>query len=66
MPKMAPMGPPWGDPGGPLGPPVALALWGSTSGAVYTGWGSKLAPGSEVPDAAKFLEARAQDLAPRQ
>ena len=47
-PKWGPMGPPWppmgGPPWGPWGPPippylppVALALWGSTSGAVYTG-----------------------------
>ncbi len=37
MPKNCPHGPPmWGGPEGALGPPVALALWGSTSGAVYT------------------------------
>ena len=35
--KWAPLGPPWGGPGGPLFALGALALWGSTSGAVYTG-----------------------------
>ena len=47
--KWAPLGPPWGGPGGPLLPPVALALWGSTSGAVYTGCPKPLPRPAHLP-----------------